>query len=114
MITILPYDAGTLPVRAVSTVPGCDLGYWREADFEEGQTEDRHQAQNDSVRLISPWEMKPWLEPMPGKMWVDACRQYQAEGNDGLRFNLYHRDILDDSYSLVPSGGGRLHALYAQ
>ncbi len=108
MITVLPYDAGTLPVRAVSHVPGCDLGYYREADFEEGQTEDRHEAQNAAMRVVTPWPMRPWLEPMPGKMWVDVDRRHQAEGDEGLRFNLYHRDSLDDAFSLVPAGAGRL------
>ncbi len=103
MITLLPYDALTVPRPVASSLPGVSEGYWREVNCEEFPNEDRHVDINAEMRQVTPWEVEPWPEQLPGKMWVDWCPEYAGE-TDGLLVNLHHLETETGTCAVVPAG----------
>ena len=103
MITLLPYDALTVPRPVASSLPGVSEGYWREVNCEEFPSEDRHVEIDAEMRQVTPWAVEPWPELLPGKMWVDWCPEYAGE-TDGLLVNLHHHETEAGTHAVVPAG----------
>lgn len=103
MITLIPFDALTVPRPVASPLPGCSEGYWREVNCEEFPNEDRHVEIDAELRQVQPWTVTPWPEQLPGKMWVDWCTEYSGE-TDGLLVNLHHHEGESDTFAVAPAG----------
>jgi hypothetical protein len=112
MIYASLFDAGTELRRQPADVPGCDTAWWTDAHFEESIFEYRKRSktlhQNEKMRDADPMEIRPWPEPMPGKMWVDHTARYTWNGLDGLSLNLYHVDRIAGDFPPLPAGAAQL------
>lgn len=103
------FDAGTELRKLPADVPGMDEAWWinsgwEQSFFEYGQG-GRIAELNARMMNVQDLDVRPWPEPLPGKMWIDNTHRYRRLGTDGLQFRLSMWDRIPDIYLLAPAGG---------
>ena len=102
------YDAGTIATRVpYRDVPGMDELYYREGDLEENIGENKSAVISAIMRDADRIDLEPWPAPFPNHAWVDFTSRYEADGNTGLRLELYSVDSLAGNSHPAPAGEAR-------
>jgi hypothetical protein len=112
MIYASLFDAGTELRKLPADVPGMDEAWWINSGWEESFFEHasgrRIAELNARMQNIQNLQVRPWPEPMPGKMWIDNTHRYRRFGFDGLKFRMSMWDRIPDTFLLAPAGDPEL------